>query len=158
MELFAKIFKLLIIFAKIFSTDVCLVSECASKNLLCREQAAPPNTMYYGMTVISQLPKFTLYRLCYAIYMPVVPVQWAYQHQLTMHICWQLERQLTWQRTTVGKWYFNCPQDTKEVICWTWKGMNRIIWKNWIWIKTAVYALVKLFLKSGHVHHFLIFQ
>ena len=124
MELFAKIvndivndWKPLIIFAKSSSTDVYLGSECVSKNLLFREQANPPNTMYCGMIVTSQLIKFKLCRLCYVIYMPVVHVQWACLSQLTMQICWRLEPRRTWQRTTMCKWHFNYLHETKEVIC-----------------------------------------
>ena len=75
MELFVEIvydWKPLTISAKSSSTDVCLGFVCASKNLLYREQAAPPNIMCFGMTVILQLMKSKLCRLCYAIYMPVV--------------------------------------------------------------------------------------
>ena len=109
MEFFLKMinnWKPLIIFAKSSSTDVCVDSECASKNLLCREQADPPNIMYCGMIVILQLMKFKLCRLCCAIYTPVVHVQWAYQHQPTMQICWRLEPRVTCQVKTVCKWLF----------------------------------------------------
>ena len=63
--------------AKSAIIDVSLGSECASKNLLFskQEQAAPRNTMYCGMKVISQLMRFKLFRLCCAIYMPVVRIQ-----------------------------------------------------------------------------------